>query len=355
MALTNHDWERINKWLLRLYAQREKDALAQAMMEAAMDLVPADSASIHHLEIANGQYRAEMSPASLWSEEQVQEVGRHLHQSPFPAYHLATGDARWKTTTDFMPLEDFKATELYRSLRWWNVEVQMCAMLGILDGVAHAISLQRSAGAFSERERELLDVLHPHFVTSFTNMMTLQGVVRSVEHLAGLLDHAPGAYGYLEKDGSVGWLQPKAVEWLREFFGSGQRPPREIRQIVKTLTAEGGEVGHLEQRGTEGTLFVCVTVSPMGGWMLRLDRTPRELPARVVPLPEFTARQNEVLRWMSEGKRNGEIATILSISSRTVEKHVEVILKTFGVENRATAIVRAMERHGLAALGSGPS
>ncbi len=46
---------------------------------------------------------------------------------------------------------------------------------------------------------------------------------------------------------------------------------------------------------------------------------------------------------MAEGKRNAEIATILDLSPRTVEKHVQDILAAFHVENRATAIIRAME------------
>lgn len=38
-------------------------------------------------------------------------------------------------------------------------------------------------------------------------------------------------------------------------------------------------------------------------------------------------RQAEVLRWIAAGKRNGEIATILAISRRTVEKHVQEIFE----------------------------
>jgi DNA-binding NarL/FixJ family response regulator len=41
---------------------------------------------------------------------------------------------------------------------------------------------------------------------------------------------------------------------------------------------------------------------------------------------------------MREGKRDKEIAVILGISSRTVEKHVHQVLEKMQVENRCSAI-----------------
>ncbi|HTQ95765.1 MAG TPA: LuxR C-terminal-related transcriptional regulator [Candidatus Acidoferrum sp.] len=48
-------------------------------------------------------------------------------------------------------------------------------------------------------------------------------------------------------------------------------------------------------------------------------------------------REAEVARWVGCGKTNPEIATILQISPRTVEKHMERILTKLGVENRTAA------------------
>ncbi len=51
----------------------------------------------------------------------------------------------------------------------------------------------------------------------------------------------------------------------------------------------------------------------------------------------LTAREREVLHWVSEGKRDSEIAAILGVSVRTVEQHVRVCLQKLGVETRAAA------------------
>jgi DNA-binding CsgD family transcriptional regulator len=57
------------------------------------------------------------------------------------------------------------------------------------------------------------------------------------------------------------------------------------------------------------------------------------------PEGDLTTREREVALWVSEGKTNLEIGLILGISGRTVEKHVEHILRKLGIENRATAAV----------------
>lgn len=51
----------------------------------------------------------------------------------------------------------------------------------------------------------------------------------------------------------------------------------------------------------------------------------------------LTRRECEVLHWLSEGKRNSEIAIILGAQPRTIAKHVEKILAKLRVENRAAA------------------
>ena len=55
-------------------------------------------------------------------------------------------------------------------------------------------------------------------------------------------------------------------------------------------------------------------------------------------------REIEVIRWLGEGKRNGEIATILACSTRTIDKHVENILRKTGAETRTGAVKVWAER-----------
>ncbi len=55
----------------------------------------------------------------------------------------------------------------------------------------------------------------------------------------------------------------------------------------------------------------------------------------------LTVRESEVLLWIAKGKSNRDIGDILGLSSRTVNKHLEQIYIKLGVENRASAAVKA--------------
>lgn len=60
----------------------------------------------------------------------------------------------------------------------------------------------------------------------------------------------------------------------------------------------------------------------------------------------LTLREADVLYWMTEGKQNREIATILGRSLGTVQEHVANILNKLGQENRHAATVFALRQLG---------
>jgi len=75
-----------------------------------------------------------------------------------------------------------------------------------------------------------------------------------------------------------------------------------------------------------------------GEYLLRLQNDD-ELSVRAAFCNQFllTGREAEVLFWLVQGKTNREIAQILSMSPRTVNKHLEPIYRKLEVENRTSA------------------
>ncbi|MGN8546787.1 response regulator [Bradyrhizobium sp. 13971] len=119
----------------------------------------------------------------------------------------------------------------------------------------------------------------------------------------------------------------------------------------------------LEQAQKGGTGKKTATVAPFPGneqlrlqymgklgpneFLLRLAKdTSGDMPAEFSSELGLTTREGEVLSWLSKGKTNRDIAQILGLSPRTVDKHLEQIYAKLGVENRtAAAAIAVNARH----------
>jgi DNA-binding CsgD family transcriptional regulator len=60
----------------------------------------------------------------------------------------------------------------------------------------------------------------------------------------------------------------------------------------------------------------------------------------------LTSREQEILRWVAAGKSDRQIASILGVSHRTVQKHLEHTYAKLDVENRTAAAMRALRLTG---------
>lgn len=342
------DWKAVNGCLRRLYQELDSEKNIRLMLQVLNKLVPADSLALQSSSLRSPlDLSAVTLPEKHSTPEQLRMISRYAHQSPYAAYYLSTWDAKWKMITDFMPLAEFHKTDLHRlALGPLGVNHQIFGVLGVFEDTAYAIAINRTHREFSERDREVLNTIHPHLVTSFFNALAFGRAQNSVRSLKAAMEAAPGAYAYFDSEGKTLWMQERAKAWLGEFFTENiaeGHAPACVRELIFRATVNHGMPQTQEQESPTEWLTICLGASPMGGWILRLERRPKTTPAFFRRLAHLSVRQNDVLRWMVEGKTNAEIATILDLSPRTVEKHVHAVLKALQVENRATAIVRAME------------
>lgn len=64
-----------------------------------------------------------------------------------------------------------------------------------------------------------------------------------------------------------------------------------------------------------------------------------DIPATSEMFVTLTDRQTVIMKWVSQGKSNGDIAEIMGLSKRAVAYHISEILKKLGVASRAQAAV----------------
>jgi len=72
--------------------------------------------------------------------------------------------------------------------------------------------------------------------------------------------------------------------------------------------------------------------------VIQSRRTPRAIAHSALTGDRaLSRREMEVMHWVREGKRNGEISAILGLSTHTVRKHLENAFSKLGVETRTAA------------------
>jgi PAS domain S-box-containing protein len=117
---------------------------------------------------------------------------------------------------------------------------------------------------------------------------------------------------------------------IRILHKDGHYVPLEVR--AKTFTDPHGKV--------TGGVFVARNITQTQSGKLEQDiQDTLELPLANISL---TPRENEILKWIMQGKNSWEISAIINISESTVKYHIDRAMKKLGAVNRTHAVAIAM-------------
>jgi len=150
--------------------------------------------------------------------------------------------------------------------------------------------------------------------------------------------------------GKIMWATPQAQKLLSDALSPGGEDdvvlPEPIPQWLDQ--ARKGKAGSKAEimaalPGNERLRLQYMGKLGANEFLLRLAKdSGTETPAEFSSELGLTAREGEVLSWLSKGKTNRDIAQILGLSPRTVDKHLEQIYSKLGVENRTAAAAIAV-------------
>ncbi|RKR69390.1 LuxR family two component transcriptional regulator [Acidovorax sp. 94] len=140
----------------------------------------------------------------------------------------------------------------------------------------------------------------------------------------------------LDGQGRVAWRSPQALRWLEAAFAADPAPADAAAAWLVRAQATGDQT--LALAGGRQLLARHLGASGLAESMLLLSHTtPEAIAPRHLQQVALTPRETEVLSWLSKGKTNRDIADILGMSPRTVNKHLEHIFEKLGVETRTAA------------------
>ena len=245
--------------------------------------------------------------------------------------------------SDFMSRDNWERTDLYNHIFRPLTFHHQLAFITLGELPQLGIALNRSRRDFSEEERTVLDLLKPHLSQALT-------ASKLFSYYSDAAEGNGQAWIVANRAGRIFFETGKAVDLLKEYFGHNGSLPTQVRDWLKRRAS--GPVDNVLasklqdfsiQRGSKRLTVRSLSSVQAAEHRLVLTETSEELDANSLQTLGLTKREAEVLFWVSQGKRNCEIAEILGARSRTIGKHVERILGKLCVETRTAAANIAAE------------
>ena len=149
-------------------------------------------------------------------------------------------------------------------------------------------------------------------------------------------------------DAALLWATPQANKLLERFGVDANRQADMSGGFLNWRRDHGdaapGSGFDLALAGAPMLQFAFLGVVGGDEYLFRLTRAQQE--GQEDSLRQhfgLTQRESEVLLWIARGKSNRDIGEILGLSPRTVNKHLEQVYAKLGVENRASAAIKAIQ------------
>ncbi|MDF2366829.1 DNA-binding response regulator [Sneathiella sp.] len=169
---------------------------------------------------------------------------------------------------------------------------------------------------------------------------------KMIESAQNALDAGGRPVLAVTEEGQLIWASPEAkklVDQLANFVDDGNRltNPKMLDWLSQLVKTPLSQTLPFRLGKKDDLMEICLLgIRTPREILLSIEKISDTDPKKAL-ISEFslTAREAEILIWLSRGKTNRDIGDILSISARTVNKHLEQIFQKLGVDNRTSAAV----------------
>ena len=351
--LTSSDFRNILKLLEQLYVPRTLETFPTAVLSLLATVVPCDLSAQGTIDFEQRKVSLVGLPLATHDIEQLSH--QHFDEHPSATHPNWRVPGRVHTLSDFLTTPQLHRLEgLYQQLmRPLGLEEQM-GFLVLPSPRPVGFVLFRDRRSFSERERCLLEVLHPHLLQAYTNAQAL--TQRQAEMAQLKQSTAPTSVITLTSSGQVQVMTRRAEALLLKYFQplgeSGYHLPDTLQRWVNyQLSPTAGLASsrsplRVEHAGQALTIRLFCDPPGENSWLLLVEEVPTPLSAELFEGLGLSPREAEVLFWLVQNKCPQEIATRLNCRCGTVKKHLEHIYKKLGVQTRLAAVTQALKQIG---------
>lgn len=353
--LTGRKLRRISEFLLDLYQLRTHDEFTSHLIKALPTITEGEFTSYNEY-VSGGETILFKSDQLPYCPDPLHYAGvlqQHIHEHPVVTQWLTTHDESAHIISDYVQPSRFHKTVLHNEF-YKPLKMSYLLFIGLkaTNKRLMSISRHRDDKEFRDSDKTVLDAIRPHLQQALMNALAVTAMQDQLVTLNQALDEGEQAVMSITPDGRIRYSSPHAQRLLSRYALSTKKgtdwlsPELRawLRKQLNRLTLIDDAANALEPlllAGSTGTLSIRVV--PHGTSCLLMLREIQPQTSIGFTHLGLSARETEILGWVVQGKTNPEIGTILGISRRTVQKHLERIYSRLGVENRHAAMTVAME------------
>ncbi len=177
---------------------------------------------------------------------------------------------------------------------------------------------------------------------------------QNAQRIEESLNHIGFAALAFNKSGMITWLSTAATQILYDCFSLQQNssiqvktgallPKVVLKQIIPKIKTD--QIIHTDIQIGDTYTGKIIPSSQTDEYMLLIQKSNQEWNlASLKASFGLTAREAEILMWVSRGKTNKEVGLILETSPRTVNKHLEHVFEKLGVPTRTAAVAKILKK-----------
>ncbi|MGD0119013.1 MAG: helix-turn-helix transcriptional regulator [Candidatus Binatus sp.] len=349
--IERRQYEKLARLLPEFYSAQTLETFPKHVVDLLPRLIPECTYGYNETNFARRRFEVLADPSySQIASEAAANLARLMNQHPMVLHNRST-DQRALKMSDLISQRQFRRLEIYDVVyRWVPAEYLMTGGFRVSPaGDIVTLAFGREATDFGEDERDLLNLLRPHLEQAYRNADAMTTFQSQLECREESLQQAVSMAVVAVEGGKIKHASRLAIRWLSSFFSDGIAPNDELPDRLRRWV----RFWQTSLDGKQSELKTCtpLTVESADARLnIRLLKTSRDgevillLSHEVTPdRPELlqrlglAPREAEVLFWISKGKTSREVAAILSITRKTVDKHVERIHRKLGTETRTAA------------------
>lgn len=354
--LTGKDLRQLSEFLRELYQLRTHEEFTTHLIAAVPSITEGEFTTYNefHTNGKEGVVKSDQIPHISNPGLYAGIINHYANEHPFLAHLQRTKDGTAKVLSDFLSEREFRRTPLFNEF-YKPLQIPYLAVMAIAVDQHTCITLSRhrTGHEFGEKTRRTLNTIRPHVLQGFRNAMAVTHMEGQLATLHQAMENSQQALLAVTPEGRIKWATPQAFALLKQY---GVR----IRSGDDGLPSRLRDWTIHQQRQLDAPAEVAIPISPLeivrgnASLSIRLVRNgcqsllllaEARQPSNMAELSSLglSKRETETLSWVAQGKTNPEIGTILGISPRTVQKHLERIYIKLGVENRHSATRVATE------------